>query len=59
MRKTIMNNNQIQELVNGESIRIRFTDRMKRQLFSEKAKTGKSVSEIVRQAVEEYFYRHK
>lgn len=54
-----MNNNQIQELVNGESIRIRFTDRMKRQLFYEKAKTGKSVSEIVRQAVEEYFYRHK
>ena len=54
-----MFDNHIRELVNGESIRIRFTERMKKQLFSEKAKTGKSVSEIVRQAVEEYFYRHK
>ncbi len=54
-----MIDNHIKELVNGESIRIRFTDRMKKQLFSEKAKTGKSVLEIVRQAVEEYFYRHK
>lgn len=54
-----MTDKHIQELVNGESIRIRFTDKMKKQLFSEKAKTGKSVSEIVRQAVEEYFYRHK
>lgn len=54
-----MNEKNIQELVNGESIRIRFTDRMKKQLFFEKAKTGKSVSEIVRQAVEEYFYRRK
>ena len=44
-------------LVNGEFIRIRFTDRMKKRLFQEKEKTGKSVSQIVRQAVEEYFYR--
>lgn len=44
-------------LSNGESIRIRFTDRMKKQLFREKDRTGKSVSQIVRQAVEEYFYR--
>lgn len=54
-----MTDRQVQELVNGESIRIRFTDKMKKQLFLEKSKTGKSVSEIVRQAVEEYFYRHK
>lgn len=40
--------------VNGESIRIRFNDRMKKQLFREKERTGKSVSEIVRTAVYEY-----
>lgn len=45
--------------VNGESIRIRFTNRMKNQLFQEKERTGKSVSEIVRQAVWEYFSKTK
>lgn len=45
--------------VNGESIRIRFTDKMKKQLFQEKERTGKSVSEIVRQAVWEYFSKNK
>lgn len=45
--------------VNGESIRIRFTDNMKKQLFHEKERTGKSVSEIVRQAVCEYLSKNK
>ena len=45
--------------VNGESIRIRFTDKMKKQLFQEKERTGKSVSEIVRQAVYEYLSKNK
>lgn len=53
-----MINRYAQKLANGESIRIRFTDRMKKQLFEEKTRTGKSVSEIVRQSVEEYFCRH-
>ena len=54
-----MTDREIRDLVNGESIRIRFTDQMKKRLFQEKEKTGKSVSQIVRQSVEEYFYRHK
>ena len=33
-----MNEKNVQELVNGESIRIRFTDRMKKQLFLKKQK---------------------
>lgn len=45
--------------VNGESIRIRFTDDMKKRLFREKERTGKSVSQIVRQAVWEYFSKGK
>lgn len=45
--------------VSGESIRIRFTDKMKKQLFQEKERTGKSVSEIVREAVWEYFSKNK
>ncbi len=45
--------------VSGESIRIRLTEKMKKQLFQEKEKTGRSVSEIVRQAVWEYFTKDK
>lgn len=45
--------------VSGESIRIRFTDKMKERLFYEKARTGKSVSEIVRTAVYEYLSKNK
>lgn len=54
-----MTDREIRDLVKGESIRIRFTDQMKKRLFQEKEKTGKSVSQIVRQSVDEYFYRHK
>lgn len=54
-----MTEREIRDLVNGESIRIRFTDQMKKQLFQEKDRTGKSVSQIVRQSVEEYFCRYK
>lgn len=45
--------------VSGESIRIRFTEKMKKQLFQEKERTGKTVSEIVRQSVWEYFSKNK
>lgn len=45
--------------VSGESIRIRFTEKMKTQLFHEKERTRRSVSEIVRQAVYEYFSKNK
>lgn len=38
--------------VNRESIRIRFINKMKKQLFQEKERTSKNVSEIVRRAVE-------
>lgn len=41
----------------GESVRIRFTDRMLERLIREKDRTGRSVSEIVRIAVIEYFGR--
>lgn len=45
-----MNESEILNLVNGESIRIRFTEQMKKRLFQEKERTGKSVSQIVRQS---------
>lgn len=48
-----MNESEILNLVDRESIRIRFTEQMKKRLFQEKERTGKSVSQIVRQSVSE------
>lgn len=39
----------------GESIRIRLTGDLERKLISEKNRTGKSVSQITREALIQYF----
>lgn len=39
----------------GESIRIRLTSNLERKLIYEKNRTGKSVSQITREALEQYF----
>ena len=39
----------------GESIRIRLTGQLERKLIVEKNRTGKSVSQITREALEQYF----
>lgn len=39
----------------GESIRIRLTDQLERKLITEKNRTGKSASQITREALEQYF----
>nr|DAV43099.1 MAG TPA: hypothetical protein [Caudoviricetes sp.] len=43
----------------SESIRIRFSEKQKKRLLEEKNRTGRSVSDIVRQAVDEYFGRKR
>nr|DAU62437.1 MAG TPA: hypothetical protein [Caudoviricetes sp.]DAZ75529.1 MAG TPA: hypothetical protein [Caudoviricetes sp.] len=42
-------------VLKGQALRIRLDDDMANRLFEEKNRTGKSVSQIVRQAVSEYF----
>lgn len=49
-----MKNREICSLADGESIRIRFGNKMKLWLYREKERTGKSVSQIVREAVSEH-----
>lgn len=39
----------------GESIRIRLTYQLEQKLITEKNRTGKSVSQITREALEQYF----
>lgn len=39
----------------GESIRIRLTYQLEQKLIVEKNRTGKSVSQITREALEQYF----
>lgn len=41
----------------SESIRIRFSEKQKKRLLEEKNRTDRSISDIVRQAVDEYFGR--
>lgn len=41
----------------GESIRIRLIGQLERKLIAEKNRTGKSVSQITREALAEYFRR--
>ena len=41
----------------GESIRIRLPDQLERKIIAEKNRTGKSVSQITREALAEYFRR--
>lgn len=41
----------------GESIRIRLTYQLEQKLITEKNRTGKSVSQITREALEQYFQR--
>lgn len=41
----------------GESIRIRLTGQLERKLIAEKNRTGKSASQITREALAEYFWR--
>ncbi len=52
MRKTYRNRQ-------SESIRIRFSEKQKKRLLEEKNRTDRSVSDIVRQAVDEYFGRKR
>lgn len=42
-------------VLKGQALRIRLDDDTVNKLFEEKNRTGKSVSQIVRQAVSEYF----
>lgn len=39
----------------GESIRIRLTYQLEQKLIAEKNQTGKSVSQITREALKQYF----
>ena len=41
----------------GESIRIRLPYQLERKLIAEKNRTGKSISQITREALTEYFRR--
>lgn len=50
MRKTFDN-------LQGESIRIRLTSQLERKLIAEKNRTGKSVSQITREVLEQYFQK--
>lgn len=50
MRKTFSN-------LQGESIRIRLTSQLERKLIAEKNRTGKSASQITREALTEYFQK--
>lgn len=43
----------------GESIRIRLSGDLERKLIIEKNRTGKSVSQITREALAEYFRRRQ
>lgn len=43
----------------SESIRIRFSEKQKKRLLEEKNRTDRSVSDIVRQEVDEYFGRKR
>lgn len=43
----------------SESIRIRFSEKQKKRLLEEKNRTDRGVSDIVRQAVDEYFGRKR
>ena len=52
-----MRRSEKKELIQSESIRIRFSEKQKKRLFEEKSRTGRSVSDIVRQGVDEYFKR--
>lgn len=45
--------------IQSESIRIRFSEKQKKRLLEEKNRTDRSVSDIVRQAVDEYFGRKR
>ena len=45
--------------VNGESIRIRLTDEMKQWLFQYSELTGKTVSQVIREAISEYMSKSK
>lgn len=46
-----MRNNNLE----GESIRIRLPYQLERKLIAEKNRTGKSISQITREALEQYF----
>ena len=48
MRKTYSN-------PQGESIRIRLPHQLERKLIAEKNRTGKSISQITREALADYF----
>ena len=43
----------------GESIRIRLTYQLEQKLIAGKNQTGKSVSQITREALEQYFRKRK
>lgn len=47
------------EQTQSESIRIRFSEKQKKRLLEEKNRTHRSVSDIVRQAVNEYFGKER
>lgn len=46
-----MKNNQMREISDGESIRIRLDAQTKRWLYQEKERTGKSASRIIRDII--------
>lgn len=41
----------------GESVRIRLAGDLERKLIAEKNRTGKSVSQITREALTQYFWK--
>ena len=45
--------------IQGESIRIRLPYQMEQRLIAEKNRTGKSVSQITREALSQYFRKRK
>lgn len=45
--------------VSGESIRIRLTEEMKAWLFQHSESTGKTVSQVIREAISEYMSKSK
>lgn len=45
--------------VSGESIRIRLTDEMKQWLFQYSELSGKTVSQVIREAISEYIEKNK
>lgn len=54
-----MGKSERKEPIQSESIRIRFSEKQKKRLLEEKNLTDRSVSDIVRQAVDEYFGRKR